>query len=447
MKLSGYLDDFLKNTVNINQTRIDTLTSRVSSVEKFLSSNETFEDDFIDFVPQGSYAHKTIIKPSSRKPEFDADVLLYLSPVDDWEPKDYVENLYSVFRGSATYRDKVRRNSRCVMLDYASEFSLDVVPCILRKPFLIFETEHITNRLTNEEEETKPKDYTEWFLKKDRIVTNHRLVKVVRLAKYLRDIKQTFSVKSILLTTLFGMQIDDLDSSKIADEFCDLPTSLKTLFNRLNDWLQYREEMPIVTNPVLDSEDFNRHWDQEKYSNFRSQWSRYTGWINDAYDETDKDKSIEKWRKIFGSEYAKSAAVKQESSARASAPIPAHCQPPLWPVAGLIKPNIKITVHSDQEGTNLGALPNDMTPLDKGLWLRLELDGDVGFGYDLYWQVVNTGEEAASARGLRGEIFKGNKIRWETTSYQGLHWVECYLVNRKKKICTGRSGRYYVKIK
>ena len=55
--------------------------------------------------------------------------------------------------------------------------------------------------------------------------------------------------------------------------------SLKTLFNRLDEWLDELDEMPIVNNPVDDDENFNRHWDEDKFQNFKKQVKKYNGWI------------------------------------------------------------------------------------------------------------------------------------------------------------------------
>ncbi|MEW5942763.1 MAG: cyclic GMP-AMP synthase DncV-like nucleotidyltransferase [Pseudomonadota bacterium] len=448
MKLEDRLNEFLANTVNINQSRIDTLTDRVAAVTSFLKDSETFEDCFVEVVPQGSYAHKTIIKPSEKKPEFDADILFYVTEVEGWEPKDYIEQLYQLLRENGTYRDKAIKQTRCVTINYVGEFSLDVVPCIRRDGLLFWETEHVLNALTNQEEPTRPKEYTEWLLEQDKTLGNHQLVKVVRLAKYLRDIKQTFSVKSILLTTLLGMQVDDWDGLLPGSQFSDLPTSLKTLFNRLDKWLQDRPDMPIVKNPVLGNEDFNRHWDQDKYSNFRDRWHIYTTWINDAYDEEGRQESILKWRRVFGEEYAKGVeTAKAASTATAALPIPAHCEKPRWPVQNLAPVNIKATVHRSKEGQAIENLSSDGRALEKNLWLRFEVRNNYTAGIKLYWQVVNNGEEAGRVNGgLRGNIFAGSFVQWESTSYRGKHWVECFAIDSKKNICIGRSGRFIVNI-
>ncbi len=73
--------------------------------------------------------------------------------------------------------------------------------------------------------------------------------------------------------------------------------------------------------------------------------------------------------------------------------------------------------------------------------------------YQVYWQVVNTGEEATNARCLRGGFYPssgdcsfvlGTKTRIEPTRYRGYHWVECFIV--KDGICVARSGEFVVRI-
>lgn len=50
--------------------------------------------------------------------------------------------------------------------------------------------------------------------------------------------------------------------------------------------------------------------------------------------------------------------------------------------------------------------------------------------YDIYWKVLNRGEEAKRRDCIRGQIFKdeGYKQRKEKTDFYGDHIVECYCV-------------------
>lgn len=68
---------------------------------------------------------------------------------------------------------------------------------------------------------------------------------------------------------------------------------------------------------------------------------------------------------------------------------------------------------------------------------------DAPVPYDIYWQVVNTGEHARQKNGLRGEIFKAGLVRTEHTLYTGKHWIECFVVT-KEGVCIARSGPFFV---
>lgn len=307
MKHLTKFNAFLSDTVNLNQTRIDTLKSRTATIKSFIQDSN-FGPDILEFSTQGSWAHKTIIKPVKDTNEFDADMVVYVGEVDGYEPKDYVQKLYKIFHNNGTYKPLVSRKSRCVTINYTGDFHLDIVPITVREHFFSDDSYRVCNRNTNEFELTDGDGFKDWWKDKDKIVSNHRLIKGARLIKYLRDTKTTFSCKSILLTTLIGSMIDEEEipifESTLRDGFEDVPTTFKTVFGRLDDYLQERPIMPDIKNPVLEEESFTRNWTEDQYQNFRNTIHMYRGWIDDAYDETDRTESIRKWRKLFGEGFA-----------------------------------------------------------------------------------------------------------------------------------------------
>jgi adenylyl/guanylyl cyclase-like protein with sensor domain len=62
--------------------------------------------------------------------------------------------------------------------------------------------------------------------------------------------------------------------------------------------------------------------------------------------------------------------------------------------------------------------------------LLFAVSTDVPAPYMVYWKVRNGGVEAAQQHVLRGEITPdaGAHAKEETTSYTGMHYVECYVV-------------------
>ena len=126
MKRVEDFNEFLSDHVNINQSRLDKLNDHVAAVTTHLSrSLESFEK----VERQGSYALRTVIKPKEKR-EYDADVLLFMTYRRGKEPADYINEAYNCLRQHGTYKDMVYRKTRCVMVDYAGDFHLDIVPCV-----------------------------------------------------------------------------------------------------------------------------------------------------------------------------------------------------------------------------------------------------------------------------------------------------------------------------
>ncbi len=304
---------FLSNHVNLNQDRLDKLRSRVDTITDI---SKAHLPGYVGYSEQGSYAHGTIIKPVKDNDEFDADILVFIRD-HDFDPnsfkKNYVDEIYKVFKEHKTYEDKVTRNTRCIVIDYAGDFKLDVVPCVQHDGM-----DYITNKIAKQYEPTDGDGYKGWLKQKNEIVGGNNFKKTTRLLKFLRDHKSNFSVKSILLTTLLGNMVQDNEDSST---FEDLPTTLLVLSCRLDEFLQNRSSMPTIYNPVLPNENFNRHWDETKYDNFRDKFESYSKQINQAFHEKDYNKSIIKWRGLFGDNFGKLMDISSSKKIDAVPPI------------------------------------------------------------------------------------------------------------------------------
>ncbi len=312
MKHIKYFQDFLSQEVNLNESRLQRLNNSSSAVNTFLSGNL---DLYEKTERQGSYGLKTIIKPVGTR-EYDADLLLYMTYDEDKEPRDYINDVYNCLKGNDNYKDKVHRRTRCVYIDYAGDFHLDIVPCITQQDWLTQEEKYfICNNKENEFELTDGTGYRDWFNEKTRM-TNGNLKRVTRLLKFLRDHKGNFSVKSILLTTLIGNSVYASDEG--SEGFKDIPMSLKTVSNRINSFLQSNVFMPEICNPVLSTESFTRHWDQDKYRHFREMFDLYNAKINEAFDAKEHNASVKKWRELFGDNFGE---LKDNNGNKGVAPV------------------------------------------------------------------------------------------------------------------------------
>ncbi|WP_197333226.1 SMODS domain-containing nucleotidyltransferase [Ralstonia syzygii] len=173
MKLLEHFKTFLEDHVNLNQTRIDQLSDSVEAVKAAIRESE-WGPEIIQFATQGSWAHGTIIKPLPDK-EFDADLLVFVKTVAGWEAKDYINKLHAALEKNATYKDKLRRYSHCVTIEYSGERRIDIAPVVRGR--VSADQDEVCNRNSNEFESSAPTAYTDWVIKKNAIVGGNDLKK------------------------------------------------------------------------------------------------------------------------------------------------------------------------------------------------------------------------------------------------------------------------------
>ena len=144
--------------------------------------------------------------------------------------------------------------------------------------------------------ETDGNGYREWFNEKNRI-TGGNLKRVVRLLKYLRGRKNSLTAKSILLTTLAGNMIRESDEG--TEAVSTVADTLQTVLFRMDNYLQQHGNMPEIKNSALPTENFNRHWGQRKYANFRNRVQSYARTVKQANAEPSAENAVELCQELF----------------------------------------------------------------------------------------------------------------------------------------------------
>lgn len=114
---------------------------------------------------QGSTAIGTTVKPK-RDDEFDLDFVLQ---VEGWNgsPMALCNAVYSRLSAHGMYSSKLKPMRRCVRIEYAGEFHLDIVPAVLiasPTPTNILITDSNTQSWTS----SNPKGFARWFLNRAR---------------------------------------------------------------------------------------------------------------------------------------------------------------------------------------------------------------------------------------------------------------------------------------
>lgn len=296
-----YFDNFLSNVVNLSKFRLETLEDQVNAIYNALKADPDLGPKIIKKIPQGSWAHETIINPVNGR-EVDADFLLQMRVEPDWadDVQQYSNAVWRVLHNHKTYSGMPHgRKCRCVYVVYANSTHVDIVAYIV----LTDGRKVIVNRDENRFEDTDPEGFTCWMRERDKIA-NRNLRKVIRLMKYLRDHKGSFNgVKSILLTTLLGEQVQACKKVFDVGYYSDVPTTLLHVVTDLNDYLQAHITKPSVRDPSGSGATFDHRWTQETYSNFRKRLNAITAQIKAAYDEEDPEESVKMWQDLFGDKF------------------------------------------------------------------------------------------------------------------------------------------------
>ncbi|UAJ10964.1 nucleotide-binding domain-containing protein [Glacieibacterium megasporae] len=314
-----------------------------------------------------------------------------------------------------------------------------------------------------------------------------------RALKYLRDIQHDFNVSSILLTTMLGERIEWSDEGATA--FADVPTTLKTLISRLDDWMSARRLKPEVRNPHLRHEDFSSSMTQDEYTELRAVISNIRQDVDAAYSTKGRFASISAWQEVFGVEFAKGAAILAKSylSEEARSDVdedeaallggvldaghahgdaivdrisrygrwlwspsldrPAHMRPPVWARADIVSDRVYVTAKwsaARHDPMRREIADFEKLPPQGGIWFDLKVNDGIVLpdGYFVRYRVTNTGRVALALGKGRGgfeEPQEGTQ-RWEVLEFHGVHLVEAFVIRRHDSKLVGQSSPFHVMI-
>lgn len=279
------LEDLLARmaeAIQLDSTRREKMEDTYHAIENVLDSDEQFFGDIrFELYPQGSVSLGTTVKPIGKN-EFDLDIVVHIkADYQDFTPIEVYNQLKRVLLDSGNHKDLVELKNRCVRLNYAGDFHMDILPGIQ-------ESNYDENRLVVPDRElgdwtsSNPRGFSSWFLSKNNAVIQTYLEKAyaqaelppddfakkkplqrsVQLVKMYRD--QYFennhskSTSSIILTTIFAEYYQGEDS---------IFSTIENIINKIKVDISSREitnQRIVVLNPVNNQEDFSEKWDSDK---------------------------------------------------------------------------------------------------------------------------------------------------------------------------------------
>ncbi len=294
--------------------------------ERYLTIAKTIEKDMIfkyislNIYPQGSFRLKTTVKPLGND-EYDLDFVAELPKESVMTPKELYDHIYRILKNDGTHNEMVEQKSRCIRVNYANDFHLDIMP-----GKLVNESTHEIivpdKELKHWYHHSNPIGFADWFehQAKNRIILEmsamqerefnvqkisdqeianklEPLRRAVQLVKRYRDIycekNHTEPVRSIVICTLMG-QVSSFSGGtlKIIENFCKYVNKL--IANSPKDPFE-------VKNPVVD-EVLTEKWNKNNnyYQDFVSMMQSLTFDINELRSLEHNSDTNTLVKKMFG---------------------------------------------------------------------------------------------------------------------------------------------------
>lgn len=300
MILRQSFEDFLRNTVSLDDTRKDRVQSAHWSVRDRLTSIDEVAERVTGrgTYLQGSYPLHTAIRPCDQDAAYDVDIVLAADFRDDkgrmWNGRRVLPWLQVHIESIGLYEGKTTRKARCIRIDYESDnqrFHLDVVPA--HRP----DTMQGPIQIAPDWATSDPKGYIEWFDEQCREAD--RLRHVVRLLKYWRNLRGC-GPNSMILTTITAHHIP-ADARSLDDVL------VKTM-RALNTWMEDQDLGGIeISNPSMPEENLARNWAYIEQHRFQERLSNATAKAEEAISCDDEEETIDLWNapELFDGQFPK----------------------------------------------------------------------------------------------------------------------------------------------
>jgi hypothetical protein len=263
----------------LTPARYDLAVARYDTLNKVLESAASpFRFSEPEIYPQGSMALGTTVAPIVGPHDLDFVLELSRSHVGV-DPMELIRLLYGFLRQHGTYRSMTSLKRRCVRIEYADEFYMDVLPAC-RNLALGGTCVKVPDRAVQGWSDSNPKGYIDWFRRKSQMVFVGRMMDkaapipdqqavaekevlqlLVQLAKRWRDLyyanlDRELAPISVVLTTLAA------ETYRGERSLSQALTSMLDGVVDLIDRSRRRGERHLhLCNPSNTAEDLTERWD------------------------------------------------------------------------------------------------------------------------------------------------------------------------------------------
>src|SRR5258708_1030382 len=155
--------------LQLTPARYDLAVARYGTLNRLLESEGSpFRYFHPEIYPQGSMALGTTVRAIEAPHDFDF-VLQLSRDHDGIDPMAVIKALYGFLRQHGTYGPMTSLKNRCVRIEYADEFYMDVLPAC-RNHALGGTCLKVPDRAVRDWTDSNPLGYVKWFKEKSKIL-------------------------------------------------------------------------------------------------------------------------------------------------------------------------------------------------------------------------------------------------------------------------------------
>lgn len=291
----SYFNEFVRRLF-LDETRVERIESALRHLEDVVSNDVRMRRYRPRLFRQGSYACGLAIKPVRANDEYDVDVVLELNLPRSTTSNQALDWLDGRLAEDVVFRSRLVDHDRCVRIDYAGDFHLDVVPArrVWSQGGAFQGRIWVPNR-AGRWKLSYPRGFLRWCQAQDKR-TGGDFGRAVWMLKRWRDLRspEKRRVRSIVFTILVGKCVPSwrrVGTSTLPDAALICAT-----LDRLDRYLRSRYGVPVVRNPSLTNENLARDWTHTSFEAFRDEVTAAKRRAERARAGTDASA----WQHLFG---------------------------------------------------------------------------------------------------------------------------------------------------
>ena len=424
MTIQEKFDKYLADHLNLTKEDIKKVQIHIElrkKLETKLEFKGKDDEETYSFLT-GSYSRNTSIRPPK---DVDFFIVLNDKKYGDLKPSELLNLLEKTLK-EILPDTTIFQQTHSVTIEYDEEFSIDVIPAFEINSEL-YKIPHVSEN-SDIWLESNPKIHGE-KLTEANDATNGLLVPIVKLLKAWKRDKCSY-VKSFHLELLAIEIINNSDVESYA-------TGINLFFDNAGNYL----ENSCIVDPANSDNLVDDYLTDDERKNLKYLIKTEAAIVQNAVNlenDGEIDEAIKEWDKIFTFNPEKKKSLTSKQSHEKVLSYPENLQFGIKITSKLFNPTLG--KYKENYYSNSRKLP-------KGWKLRFYVDtSSISDPKKVFWQVVNTGQEAERAGDLRGEVLddQGSNRRDEHTKYKGTHYVNCFVV--KNNSCIAKS-RFFVSIK